>query len=58
MKNELIIAGISFALGLTTAMVMFRWGASYATDLIYKIKEDIPLEKMGKPFDHDFSDEE
>lgn len=52
---ELAIAGISFILGLATAMIIFRWGAGWATNLVYKIKEDIPLERMGEPVEQDFS---
>lgn len=53
--SDLVIAGISFTLGLATAMIMFRWGANWAVRLVYKIKEDIPLEGMGEPIEQDFS---
>ena len=47
-----LVAGGFIAGGLVVAGV-FLWGIKYATGLIYKIKEDIPLEKMGTPIDED-----
>ena len=55
--NELLIAGISFALGVATAMIMFRWGAAWATRIIYEIKTDKPLTKIGLPMEQEFSGE-
>ena len=53
---ELILTGSGFMAGLVTALVLFRCGMGYATKFIYQIKEDIPLEKMGKQTDQDFSE--
>ena len=54
--QELIIAGVSFVLGATSTMIMFRWGAKWAVDLVYKIKEDVPLEQIGRPYESDFNE--
>ena len=52
---ELVLVGSGFILGVCVALGLFRWGTVYATNLIYKIKENIPLEGMGKPTEQDFS---
>ncbi len=52
---ELIIFGIGYLLGIVSALLLFRFGMSYATKFIYEIKADVPLEKIGTPMDQEFS---
>ena len=52
---ELIIFVAGFIFGLNLALALFRYGISYATKLIYRIKENIPLEEIGKPILQEFS---
>lgn len=54
--QELILAGSGFMAGVVLSLILFKCGMRYATDLIYKIKEDIPLEKLGKQVEQDYSD--
>lgn len=47
---EIIISGVTgFILGAAFSLAFFLCGMKYATKLIYKIKEDIPLEQIGTP---------
>jgi hypothetical protein len=50
---ELILVGSGFVVGAITTLAIFRYGISYATRLIYKIKEDVPLEEIGTPMEHE-----
>ncbi len=54
--RELIVFTAGFVLGAGLVIAVFRWGASYATKLIYRIKEDIPLEQIGKPIEQEGTD--
>ncbi len=56
--QDLIIASSGFVAGIITALALFKYGMNYATTLIYKIKEDIPLEQIGKPYATEFNETE
>ena len=51
---ELILVGSGFLAGIVIALALFKFGMSYATKFIYQIKEDIPLEQIGKPYESEF----
>lgn len=53
---ELILAGSGFIVGAIAVLVVFKYGMKYAVNLVYKIKEDIPLEAIGKPIEQDGTD--
>lgn len=48
-----LISGV--VLGAAASLCLFRWGMAYATKFIYRIKEDVPLEEIGKPTLQDYS---
>lgn len=52
--TELIIFITGLLSGLGIALIIFRYGMTYAERFIYKIKENIPPEVTVKPFDADF----
>ena len=52
---ELILVGSGFIAGAITVLIVFRYGMNFATTFIYRIKEDIPLEEMGKPTEQELS---
>jgi len=54
--NELIIFIIGLLSGLGIALIVFRYGMTYAEKFIYKIKENIPPEVTIKPFESDFNE--
>ena len=53
---ELALVSSGFIAGGLAVSAIFRWGMSYATNLIYKIKEDIPLDNIGRPIEQDGTD--
>lgn len=54
--QELIIFITGLLSGLGIALIIFRYGMTYAERFIYKIKENIPPEVIGKPFESEFNE--
>ena len=55
MTNILIALGVGYALGIGTSMAIFLYGVKFTTKFIYRIKEDVPLEEIGKPTEQDYT---
>ena len=53
--QELIIFMVGFFLGGITFLLLFGLGVKRTTRFIYRIKEDVPLEEIGKPTEQDYS---
>jgi len=53
--NELILFSTGYIAGIITALALFRYGISFATKLIYKIKADVPMEELGIPTEQEFT---
>ncbi len=56
--NELIIFCVGFLLGTINSLLLFKFGINHATSFIYRIKEDIPLAKMGSNTAQEYSGDE